>query len=87
MINKDTWWWDNSVQSALKEKKRAFKEGKALRTEEMHRKYREAKRTAKRAVAVAKAKKYDDVTKEWGRERAKRRCIRSQSQELSPRGL
>ena len=33
----------------------------ALLTEKMHRKYREAKRTAKRAVAVAKAKKYDEV--------------------------
>ena len=57
MINKDTWWWDDSVQSALKEKKRAFKEWKALRTEEMHHKYREAKSVAKQAVAVAKAKK------------------------------
>ena len=30
MINKDTWWWDDSVQSALKEKKRAFKEWKTI---------------------------------------------------------
>ena len=26
MVSKDTWWWEKSVQSAMKEKKLAFKE-------------------------------------------------------------
>ena len=60
MISKDTWWWEEPVQSALKQKKNAFKEWKAQHTEESLRKYREAKKTAKRAVA-AKGKKYDEL--------------------------
>ena len=66
MISKDTWWWKDSVQSVLKEKKRAFKEWKALNTDELLRKYKEAKRAAKRAVAIAKSKKYDEVYERLG---------------------
>ena len=61
MISKDTWWYDESVQVSLKEKKRSFKEWKTLHTEELLRKYREAKKRAKRAVAAAKGKKFDEL--------------------------
>ena len=66
MINKDTWWWDEAVQSALKEKKLAFREWKTLRTEELLGIYRKAKRASKHAVAMAKGKKYDELYKKLG---------------------
>ena len=66
MFNKDIWWWDESVQLALKGKKRAFKEWKTSKTEELLCRYKEAKRAARCAVAVAKAKKYDEVYERMG---------------------
>ena len=54
------------MQLALKEKKRAFREWKALHTEELLGKYIGAKSAAKPAVAMAKGKKYDDVYEKLG---------------------
>ena len=45
----------------MKEKKKAFREWKTQHTEELLCKYRREKRTAKRAVAMAKKKRYDQV--------------------------
>ena len=61
MISKDIWWWEESVQSALKEKKQAFREWKTVHTDELLCKYRKAKRATKRAVAISKGKQYDEV--------------------------
>lgn len=66
MINKETWWWEDEVQVAVKEKKHAFKEWKTMQAEDLLRKYREAKKAAKRAVAVAKGKKYDELYERLG---------------------
>ena len=53
---KDTWWWNDKVQRAIKEKKKCFKclhlDKGAANIEG----YKLAKRTAKRAVSVAKGK-------------------------------
>ena len=49
------------MQSALKDKKRAFREWKTVHTDELLCKYRKAKRAAKRAVAIAKGKQYDEL--------------------------
>ena len=76
MISKDTWWWEDSVQSALKEKKRAFMQWKALHTEELLGKYRGAKSAAKRAVAMAKGKKYDEVYEKLGTREGKKEVYR-----------
>ena len=57
MVSKDIWWWDETVRSALKEKKQAFREWKTLNTEELLCKYRRARKAARRAVAMAKARK------------------------------
>ena len=54
------------MQSALKEKKKAFREWKTQHTEELLCKYRIEKRTAKRAVAMAKNKRYDEVYEKMG---------------------
>ena len=65
-ISKDTWWWEQAVHSAVKDKKGAYKEWKTGRTDELLRKYKKAKKTAKRAVAVAKGKKFDEMYKRLG---------------------
>ncbi|KAG2593613.1 hypothetical protein PVAP13_5NG012530 [Panicum virgatum] len=58
---KDTWWRNDEVQKAIKEKKQCFKclhlDKSAVNIED----YKLAKRVAKRAVSVAKGKAYDDL--------------------------
>ena len=66
MVGKDTWWWEKSEQSAMKKKKLAFKEWKTMCTEELLCMYKKAKKALKRAVAIAKGKKYDQVYEKLG---------------------
>ncbi|XP_046976386.1 uncharacterized protein LOC124542487 [Vanessa cardui] len=62
LIDRDTWWWNDEVQNVLKEKKVAFKEWQVVKNVNASLKYekkevyREFKRKAKKAVAVARAK-------------------------------
>ena len=58
---RETWWWNEEVQGAIKEKKMAYKRWQKRRTEEAHEQYRVKRRQAKRAVAIAK----DRAWKEW----------------------
>ena len=56
--SKDTWWWNEDVQKAIKEKKcykRLYHDRFANNIE----KYKVAKKTAKRAVSEAKGRAYD----------------------------
>ena len=62
---KDTWWWNDEVQRAIKEKewfKRLHLDKCAANIE----RYNLAKRAAKRAVSVAKGKAYDDLYQRLG---------------------
>jgi hypothetical protein len=57
---KDTWWWSEEVQMAIKEKecfKRLHLDKSATNIES----YKIAKRATKRAVSVAKGQAYDDL--------------------------
>jgi hypothetical protein len=45
---KDTWWWTEDVQKAIKEKKECYR-------------YKVAKKIAKRVVSEAKGRAYDDL--------------------------
>ena len=63
---KDTWWWNDEVQRAIKAKKDSFKRlhlDKSVATIES---YKIAKRAAKRAVSVAKGQAYDDLYQRLG---------------------
>ncbi|CAH2108403.1 unnamed protein product [Euphydryas editha] len=66
-IDKDTWWWNEEVQTILKEKKNAFKEWKRVedgndREKEIKRsEYKNNKKKAKKAVAIARAKVQDKL--------------------------
>ncbi|KAG2640605.1 hypothetical protein PVAP13_2KG106416 [Panicum virgatum] len=58
---KDTWWWNDEVQRAIKEKKQCYKLLHLDKNTANIEGYKLAKRAAKRAVSVAKGKAYDDL--------------------------
>ena len=58
---KDTWWWNDEVQRAIKEKKESFLGPSTLTSAANIEGYKLAKMVAKRAVNVAKGKTYDDL--------------------------
>jgi hypothetical protein len=58
---KETWWWNNKVQRAIKEKKECFKRLHLDKSATNIESYRLAKRSAKRAVSVAKGQTFDDL--------------------------
>ncbi|XP_063846034.1 craniofacial development protein 2-like [Scylla paramamosain] len=57
---KDTWWWNDEVQAAIKDKKLALKQMKDIENDTTKENYRQAKKQAKRAVARAKINTYRD---------------------------
>ena len=63
---KDTWWWTEEVQKAIKEKKECYKQLHREKTAENVEKYKVAKKNAKRAVSEAKSRAYDDLYHKLG---------------------
>ncbi|XP_026498876.1 uncharacterized protein LOC113402778 [Vanessa tameamea] len=67
LIDRDTWWWNEEVQNVLREKKVAFKEWQVVKNvntslkDEKKEVYKEFKRRAKKAVAVARAKVQENL--------------------------
>jgi hypothetical protein len=57
---KETWWWNDEVQRAINEKK-CFKRLHLDKSTNNIEGYRLAKRSAKRAVSVAKGQAFDDL--------------------------
>ena len=53
-VAKDTWWWNEKVQRAIKEKKECYRRLYHDRSVDNIEKYKVAKKTAKRAVSEAK---------------------------------
>ena len=58
---KDTWWWTEDVQKAIKEKKECYRSLFDDRSAVNIERYKVAKKTAKRAVSEAKGRAYDDL--------------------------
>ena len=58
---KDTWWWNEKVQRAIKEKKECYRRLYHNRSVDNIEKYKVAKKTAKRAISVAKGRAYEDL--------------------------
>ena len=56
MQKRETWWWNTTVQEAIARKKRMFKKWQQSKAQEDHATYKEAKREAKRTVAVESAR-------------------------------
>ncbi|EYC38408.1 hypothetical protein Y032_0718g1795 [Ancylostoma ceylanicum] len=63
-IHKQTWLWTDEVKQTVREKERLYHVHRRSKTAENWSKYREARRTAKKAVATAKAAHYEVINKE-----------------------
>lgn len=63
-IEKATWWWNEAVQEAVKEKKMARKQWRETNDQGDLQRYRSKKSAAKRAVAEAKRTHYDRLYEE-----------------------
>ena len=59
--NRETWWWNEEVQESIKEKKEVKKAWDKIREENIKKIYKEKKSKAKKAVAMAKGRVYDDL--------------------------
>ncbi|KAJ4744373.1 Retrovirus-related Pol polyprotein from type-1 retrotransposable element R2 [Rhynchospora pubera] len=58
---KDTWWWNDEVQKAIKEKKECYKRLHHDKTDDNAQKYKLAKKNAKKAVSKARGRAYEDL--------------------------
>ena len=59
--DKETWWWNEEVQKSIKEKKEAKKTWDKIRDENTKKIDKEKKSKAKKAVAMAKRRAYDNL--------------------------
>ena len=59
--DKETWWWNEKVQESIKEKKEAKKTSDKIRNENTKKIYKEKNSKAKKAVAMAKGRAYDNL--------------------------
>ena len=60
-VEKETWWWDQQVQEAVKAKKEAFKNWRTTGNEADKEIYKEHRKTAKISVTKAKDLAYEDM--------------------------
>lgn len=58
---KETWWWNDDVQKAIKEKKECYKRLHHDRSADNIEKYKVAKKNAKRAMSEARGRAYEDL--------------------------
>ena len=58
---KDTWWWNEEVQRAIKEKKKCYRRLYHDMSVDNIEKYKVAKKTTKWVVSVAKGRAYEDL--------------------------
>ncbi|XP_054785632.1 uncharacterized protein LOC129292133 [Prosopis cineraria] len=61
--DKESWWWNNSVQDKIKYKKNCFKAIHLCNNEENWERYRMAKKETKRAVGEARSKAFEEFYK------------------------
>jgi hypothetical protein len=77
---KETWWWNEKVQNAIKEKKECFSHMHLDKSVDNVEWYKVAKKTAKRAVSEARGQMYDGLYQWLGtkeREKDKYRMAKS----------
>ena len=60
---KETWWWNEEVQEAIKRKKECFKGLHKCPNEENLQKFRQVRKDTKKAVRNARGKVFDDMYK------------------------
>jgi hypothetical protein len=72
---KETWWWNEKVQNAIKKKKERFRRMHLDRSVDNVERYKEAKKTVKRAVSEAMGRCMMDYTSGWVRRKGRRTSI------------
>ena len=65
-LDKETWWWNDDVQKAIREKRAYYKIYQKFRNKENLKKYKKANKYAKKIVSDAKNKAYDDLYNRLG---------------------
>jgi hypothetical protein len=63
---KETWWWNEKVQKAIKEKKECFRHMHLDRSADNVERYKVAKKTTKRAMSEARGRMYDGLYQQLG---------------------
>jgi hypothetical protein len=63
---KETWWWNEKVQNAIKEKKECFRRMHLDRSVDNVERYKVGKKTAKRAMSEARGQMYDGLYQRLG---------------------
>ena len=66
-IKRETWWWNEKVQQAIREKKEAYKKWQQYGSEVDKETYKQKRKEAKKAVASIKAEEY----KKWEENKGK----------------
>jgi Tfp pilus assembly protein PilX len=80
--SKDTWWWTEYVQKAIKEKKECYRNVVNIE------RYKVAKKTAKRVVSEAKGRAYDDLYRRLSTKEGEKDVYKiARIQERKTRGL
>jgi hypothetical protein len=85
---KETWWWNEKVQNAIKEKKECFSCMHLDRSVDNVKRYKVAKKTAKRAVSEARGQMYDGLYQRLGIKEGKKNIYRiAKSRERKTRDI
>ena len=61
----ETWWWNDEVAKAIEEKRRCYKIWHKTKTESDRNKYKEARRNARRSVALVQEKQGKSLLMSW----------------------
>jgi hypothetical protein len=73
---KKTWWWNEKVQKAIKEKKECFRPMHLDRSADNVERYKVAKKTAKRVVSEARGWMYDGLYQRLGTKEGEKNIFR-----------
>jgi hypothetical protein len=85
---KETWWWNEMVQKAIKEKKECFRRMHLDRSADNVEWYKVAKKTAKRAVSETRGRMYDGLYQRLGTKEEEKDIYRmAKSRERKTRGI
>ena len=77
---KETWWWNEEVQCSIKSQREAKRALDMNKTKGNEAKYKEAKKAAKREVAIAKAKASERLYEDMDSDEGKKRVLRMAKQ-------
>jgi hypothetical protein len=85
---KETWWWNEKVQNAIKEKKECFRRMHLDRSVDNVEQYKVAKKIAKRAMSEARGQMYDGLYQRLGTKEGEKNIYRmAKSQERKTRDI